>query len=135
MGIRMLHRRTSEAAPRAWAHAASGQATPGSSVPALAADASTARIPVDPARTARRAVAGLRRGFAGLTARVGHVPDWRQCADLARGYLALVLALLPRARPRHTLTVFTAPLVEKPDDPGGHRQPQGREDPGQDATP
>jgi hypothetical protein len=29
-------------------------------------------------------------------------------ADLARGYLALALTLLPRPRPAHTFTVFVA---------------------------
>lgn len=143
MGIRMLHRRTPEAAPRVWADTASVQALPASPVPALAADASTARIPADLATTVRRAADRLRRGFAGLTARAGHVPDWRAWMDLARGYLDLALTLTPRSRrPRHTVTVFVASLTERPAAPGsprpGHRRPpqsQSRPEPGPDATP
>jgi hypothetical protein len=143
MGIRMLHRRPPEAAPRVWADTASAQAVPASPVPALAADASTARIPADLATTVRRAADGLRRRFADLTARAGHVPDWRAWVDLARGYLALALTLTPRSRrPRHTLTVFVASLSERPAAPDsrrpGHRRPprpQGRPEPGSDATP
>ncbi|MFG2355779.1 hypothetical protein [Streptomyces sp. NPDC048521] len=143
MGIRMLHRRTPEAVTRAWADTASAQAMPASPVPALAADASTARIPADLAATARRTATGFRRRLAGLTARADHAPDWRPWADLARGYLALALTLIPRSRrPRPTLTVFVASLTERPAAAGPHRpshrdspQPQGRPEPGPDATP
>ncbi len=142
MGIRMLHRRTPEAVTRAWAVTASAQAMPASPVPALAADASTARIPADPAMTVRRAANRVRRGLAGLTARRGHAPDWRQWADLTRGYLALALTALPRSRPRPTLTVFVASLTERPAAPGrtrpsqrGSRPPQDRPEPGTDARP
>lgn len=120
MGIRMLHRRTPEAVTRVWADTASAQALPASPVPALAADASTARIPADPATTVRRAARNVRRGLkdrtarTGAAARAGRAPDWRQWADLARGYLALTLTLIPRSRPRPTLTVFVAPLAERP---------------------
>ncbi|WP_330340674.1 hypothetical protein [Streptomyces sp. NBC_00557] len=145
MGIRMLHRRTPEADIRAWADTASAQAMLASPVPALAADASTARIPADLTGTVRRAAAGLRHRLTGLTAHADHAPDWRQWADLARGYLALALAALPRPRPRHTLTVFVASLTERPAAPAPHRPPRpdhrehrdhrDRPDPGADPTP
>ncbi|MFH8341112.1 hypothetical protein [Streptomyces sp. AM6-12] len=120
MGIRMLHRRTPEAVSRVWADTASAQALPASPVPALAADASTARIPADPATALRRAARNARRGLrdraarTGTAALAGRAPDWRQWADLARGYLALTLTLVPKSRPRPTLTVFVAPLAERP---------------------
>lgn len=127
MGIRMLHRRTPEAAAGAWAGVASAQAVPAVPVPALAADASTARIPADLATTVRTVTKGLGRGPA---ARPARLPDWRQWTDLARGYLALALALLPRARPRNRLTVFVAPLTGRPAAPGPHRPPRrGPHDP------
>lgn len=151
MGIRMLHRRTPEAYIRAWADTASAQAMPASPVPALAADASTARIPADLTATVRRAATHLRHRLAGLTAPVDRAPDWRQWADLARGYLALALTAIPRPRPRRTLTVFVASLTDRPAAPGPHRPPhrdrrdqreqrdqrdrQDRRGPGPDATP
>ncbi|MER6028971.1 hypothetical protein [Streptomyces sp. NPDC001851] len=136
MGIRMLHRRTPEADTRAWADTASAQALPASPVPALAADASTARIPADPAATLRGAAARLRHRLAGPTAHAHHAPDWRQWADLARGYLALALTAIPRSRPRPTLTVFVASLTERPASPARHRPPhRDRPEPGPDATP
>ncbi|MGW7824615.1 hypothetical protein ACWGLF_42635 [Streptomyces puniciscabiei] len=145
MGIRTLHRRTPEADIRAWADAASARAVPVSPVPALAADASTARIPTDLSATVRRAARNLRHRLAGLTAPVEHAPDWRQWADLARGYLALALTALPRPRPRRTLTVFVASLTDRPAAPTPHRPPlrdhRGRRDqrdhpePGPGATP
>ncbi|MGW0993765.1 hypothetical protein [Streptomyces sp. NPDC002520] len=123
MGIRMLHRRTPEAhkATAAWADTASDRVTHASPVPPLAADASTARIPADPAATMRRATVDLRRR---LTDRTYHAPDWRAWTDLARGYLALLLALIPKARPRRTLTVFVASLTERPVRPAAHRSPR-----------
>ncbi|MEW2619697.1 hypothetical protein [Streptomyces sp. NPDC048106] len=120
MGIRMLHRRTPEAVTRVWADTASAQALPASPVPALAADASTARIPADPATTVRRAARNLRRrltdraALTGTAVRAGRAPDWHQWSDLARGYLALALTLVPRSRPRPTLTVFVASPTEHP---------------------
>ncbi|WP_208615714.1 hypothetical protein [Streptomyces cellostaticus] len=144
MGIRMLHRRTPEARNGAPARAdtASAQATPASPVPPFAADASTARIPVDLATTARRTAADLRRRLAARAARTdGTAPGWRVRADLARGYLALLLTLIPRARPRRTLTVFVAPalvapVTEPPAGPGPHRPPhRDRPEPGPGATP
>ncbi|MES9522136.1 hypothetical protein [Streptomyces capoamus] len=120
MGIRMLHRRTPEAPTGAWADTVSAQAVPVAPVPALAADASTARIPADLATTVRQATRRLRRGLAG---RPAATPDWRQWTDLARGYLALVLSLIPRSRPRPTLTVFVASLTERPAPAGSYRPP------------
>ncbi|GAA3138865.1 hypothetical protein GCM10010521_26560 [Streptomyces rameus] len=121
MGIRMLHRRTPEAVIGVWAVTASAPALPAAPVPALAADASTARVPSEPAMTVRNVTKSLRRRLAGHPDRV---PDWRQWADLARGYLALTLTLVPRSRPRPTLTVFVASLTERPAAPGPHRPPQ-----------
>ncbi|MFI1361547.1 hypothetical protein [Streptomyces griseochromogenes] len=144
MGIRMLHRRTPEArhGTPARADTASAQATPASSVPPLAADASTARIPADLPATVRRAAANLRRRLAARVARTdGAAPDWRARADLARGYLALLLTLIPRVRPRRTLTVFVAPVLvarvtEPPGGPGPHLPPhRDRPEPGPGATP
>ncbi|WP_225822524.1 hypothetical protein [Streptomyces naphthomycinicus] len=120
MGIRMLHHRTPEAATGVWADTASAQAMPAAPVPAFAADASTARIPADLATTVRTVTEDLRRGLAG---RPDPLPDWRQWTDLARGYLALTLAVLPRSRPRPTLTVFVASLTERPAAPAPHRPP------------
>ncbi|MFE2102986.1 MULTISPECIES: hypothetical protein [unclassified Streptomyces] len=135
MGIRMLHHRTPEAqgSTPAPADTAADRATPASPVPALAADASTARIPADLATTVRRAAVDLR---SRLAARTRHAPDWRAWPDLARGYLALLLTLIPRARPRRTLTVFVVPVIERTTGPGAHR-PTLREgpEPGQGATP
>ncbi|MEV6117998.1 hypothetical protein AB0L59_37420 [Streptomyces sp. NPDC052109] len=145
MGIRMLHRRTPEAVTRAWADTASAQAMPASPVPALAADASTARIPVDLVETVRKTAKGLRYRLTGLTGHVAPAQDWRQWADLARGYLALALTAIPRARPRPTLTVFVASLTDRPAAPGPHRPPRRDHrnpldpldgpEPGPDATP
>ncbi|MGW0765013.1 hypothetical protein [Streptomyces sp. NPDC002676] len=114
MGIRMLHRRSPEAGTPARADTASAPVTPPSPVPALAADASTARIPADLATTVRSAAADLRCLFAGRAVRAGRAPDWHQWADLARCYLALALTLVPRARTRPKLTVFVASLTERP---------------------
>ncbi|MGN5378336.1 hypothetical protein ACQ4WX_14960 [Streptomyces lasalocidi] len=141
MGIRMLHRRTPEAHIRAaWQGISSTQARlPVSPVPALAVGASTVRVPVDLARTVRRATAHLRRRCAGTAARADRVPDWRQWADLARGYLALALTLVPRTRPRPTLTVFVASLTDRRAGSGpqrsSRRDPRDRPAPGPDATP
>ncbi|WP_078495894.1 hypothetical protein [Streptomyces sp. LaPpAH-108] len=127
MGIRMLHRRRTEAWHRRIerAEAEPGRGGDASAVPSLAADASSARIPADPAARARAALAALRHRLATL--------QWRARADVARAYLALLLAALPKARPRHTLTVFVASLTDRSPRPTpGPAQPPGRE-PG--ATP
>lgn len=110
MGIRMLNRRTAPA--------------PLPPAPALAAGASTARIPAGPATALRRTAAGLGRRLGlpdrqDLRARVlvrsreRAAAVRRLWADMAAGYLALALTLLPRTRPAQTLTVFTVTL------PGG----------------
>ncbi|MFJ9816339.1 hypothetical protein ACIRU3_13910 [Streptomyces sp. NPDC101151] len=138
MGIRMLHRRTPEArnGTPARADTASDRATPASPVPALAADASTARIPADLATTVRRAAADLRRRPAARTRRGPDRSARRAWPDLVRGYLALLLTLIPRARPRRTLTVFVAAVIEPPTGRGPHRPPhRDRPEPAPDARP
>ncbi|MER6038551.1 hypothetical protein ABT133_32370 [Streptomyces sp. NPDC001835] len=135
MGIRMLHRRTHEVRGGARAETGSGAGAPAaaSPVPALAPGASTACIPLVRTAAAREAVAGLLRR---PRARLRRTADRRAWADLARAYLALLLTAIPRARPRHTLTVFVAALTEPPTGPGPHRPPrQDRPEPGPDATP
>ncbi|WP_217544402.1 hypothetical protein [Streptomyces sp. GbtcB6] len=125
MGIRMVHRRTPQSRPPAKARSASAsaQVTASPSAPALAAGASTARIPTDLAITVRRTVTRLRRR---LRAR----PDLRQWLDLARSYLALFLTALPGPRRPRTMTVFVASLTERPTDSAARRRP-----PEPDATP
>ncbi|WP_225831380.1 hypothetical protein [Streptomyces sp. NK08204] len=130
MGIRMLHRRSPEAGTPDRADTASAPVPPHTPVPALAADASTARIPADLAATVRRAASDLGHRLAGRAVRAGDAPDWRQWADLARSYLALALTLVPRTRTRPKLTVFVAPLTERPPGRGPHRP-----EPGPAATP
>ncbi|MEU7055635.1 hypothetical protein [Streptomyces sp. NPDC046197] len=104
MGIRMLNHRPTvaradaEAAPR----------TPPPPVPVFAADASTARIPADLTRTLRRAVTDLRRRLTPGVPGPGEASPWRLWADMARGYLALLLVRLPRPGPGPTFTVFVA---------------------------
>ncbi|GHF63117.1 hypothetical protein [Streptomyces thermodiastaticus] len=124
MGIRMLNHRP--AVSRAAVGAA--PAAPASPVPAFAAGASTARIPVGPATAVRRAVTGLSRRLA-----PGEPCPWRVWADLARGYVALALEGLPlRPAPARTFTVFVAAVPQPAESPGGrsgrdpgpHRQDQ-----------
>ncbi|MBW8797966.1 MAG: hypothetical protein JF597_31590 [Streptomyces sp.] len=125
MGIRMVHRRTPQSRPPAKARSASASApvTASASAPALAVGASSARIPADLAVTLRRAATRFRRR---LRAR----PDLRRWFDLARSYLALLLAALPGPRRPRTMTVFVASLTERPKDSAGPRRP-----PAPDATP
>ncbi|GGZ68879.1 hypothetical protein GCM10010389_02660 [Streptomyces echinoruber] len=115
MGIRMLNRRPAEA--QADADAASSAPPP---VPAFAAGASTARVPTDPLAALRRTAANARRRLTrrgeepapGESARPHDTtPPWRLWADLACGYLALLLDSLPRSRPVRTVTVFVASAV------------------------
>ncbi len=130
----MLHRRTPEVRGgiRAEAGRASGPAAAASPVPALAAGAGTARVPLGPVAAARRAAPGLLRRPG---ARLRRTADRRAWADLAHAYLALLLTAVPRTRPRRTLTVFVAALTERPSGPGPHRPPhQDRPEPGPDAT-
>ncbi|MFF7471471.1 hypothetical protein [Streptomyces sp. NPDC008092] len=125
MGIRMVHRRTPQSRPPAKARSASAsaQVTASPSAPALAAGASTARIPADLAVTVRRSATRLRRR---LRAR----PGLRQWFDLARSYLALLLTALPGPRRPRTMTVFVASLTERPTGSAARRRP-----PEPDATP
>ncbi|MFG2130280.1 hypothetical protein ACGFNV_21050 [Streptomyces sp. NPDC048751] len=103
------------------ANAKTAHSAPLPAVPALAPRASSARIPTTRAAAARRSLAAFRRG---MTVRLSRDSEsrgtWRLWADLARGhlagYVALLLARLPGPRPpRRTLTVFVAPLTERPD--------------------
>ncbi|MBV2357635.1 hypothetical protein KUM39_25265 [Streptomyces sp. J2-1] len=112
MGIRLLNRRPAE--PRhavpLWIVPTPEPARPQTPVPAVAGNASTARIPSDLGQHLRKK---LRKH---LTAHTRHVPDWRAWPDLARGYAALLLNVMPRHRrgPRRTLTVFVARVTEPP---------------------
>ncbi|WP_240983050.1 hypothetical protein [Streptomyces sp. S3(2020)] len=122
MGIRTLHRHTAPAQATTDATAS----TPPPSVPLFAATASTARIPPDLATALRKRAADLRHQ---LTRR-----DWRLAADQARGYLALLLTALPRARQVRTVTVFiatAAAVTDRLDGSAPGREPA----PGPDATP
>ncbi|MFJ5777208.1 hypothetical protein [Streptomyces sp. NPDC093094] len=134
MGIRMLNRRP--------AH------PPLAPVPAFAAGASTARIAVGPVETARHAAVGLGHALArcrpfrapggpGPVEAAGRPRDTRRrlWADQARGYLALLLTLLPRARPVRTLTVFVAPVPALSGPPDGSAPCWSRPEPGPGATP
>ncbi|MER6345628.1 hypothetical protein ACWC10_23965 [Streptomyces sp. NPDC001595] len=153
MGIRMLHLRRA--------------ASPFPSVPAFSARASTARSLAGPAtvvrhttvdlgrRIGRRApslvrVRSLLRAPALVRARsLVRAPSvvrlresaaaWRLWADLARGWLALLLALLPRPRPSYTVTVFTAALpaaLSEPPNGSAPRRPRPhRRAPEPGATP
>ncbi|WP_406434663.1 hypothetical protein OHB00_13650 [Streptomyces sp. NBC_00631] len=125
MGIRMVHRRTPQSRPWAKARSASAaaQVTADSPAPAQAADASSARIPADLAVTARRTATRLRR-------RLRTRPDPRQWLDLARSYLALLLAALPVPRRPRTMTVFVASLTGRQTDSAARPRP-----PEPDATP
>ncbi|MEU6815070.1 hypothetical protein [Streptomyces sp. NPDC046860] len=126
MGIRMLHRLGPD--PRhsgtVWTYTAPAPAASGTAVPVVAAGASAVRHPSDPRTRLRRAGADAGRALA------RRAPDRQVWADLARGYLALLLARLPKARPRHTLTVFVASLTDRPA-PAGPRRPPRPATPGQ----
>ncbi|MFJ8789613.1 hypothetical protein [Streptomyces sp. NPDC102462] len=139
MGIRMLHRRTAQAWITARADTATAPSLPPPQVPALAADASTARIPTAPATTARKAVTDIGRRLGGHTPRRDPTPRWRHRTELARSYLALLLTLLPRPRPRppRTITVFVATVTERRAGSAPPRPLRDRQGPesGPDATP
>ncbi|WP_282549829.1 hypothetical protein [Streptomyces rochei] len=111
-------------------------------VPVFAPGASTGRTPTPLATALRRTATGIRRAVARrapAAATPRETPAWHLWADLARGYLALALTLLPRTRPAHTFTVFVAStdtLSARPAGPAPHRRlPPGRRGPGPDATP
>ncbi|MEU0739641.1 hypothetical protein [Streptomyces sp. NPDC006134] len=132
MGIRTLHHRT--APPRAGAEGPACVSLP--PVPVFAPDASTARIPETLATALRRAAAGLRRGLAHrapAAAGTGETPAWRLWTELARGYLALALTLLPQPRPTPAFTVFVAtadPVSARANGPAPYRRRPAR--PGSD---
>ncbi|MET9817810.1 hypothetical protein [Streptomyces sp. NPDC006355] len=143
-------------------------AAPIASVPVFAATASTLRVPTGLSTTLRQATANLRRHLAhapgGTAATSGpatpdapnrtpaaqppgrpHAPGRRTphpWAELARAYVTLVIALLPRPGPatHTTITVFNATtddlLSERPDGsaPSRRRRRDGR-GPEPDATP
>ncbi|MEV0181369.1 hypothetical protein AB0I54_19025 [Streptomyces sp. NPDC050625] len=135
MGIRMLHRRTALARTTAQADAVAPPSMPPSRIPAFAADASTARIHTDLRTAARRTTAALGHRLTTRASRADRALAWRQWADLGRGYLALLLTLLPRPRPPRTITVFVAPLTERPDGSARHAPRRERRQPGPGATP
>ncbi|MFK4147503.1 hypothetical protein [Streptomyces sp. NPDC004065] len=119
MGIRMLNHRPA-VSPTA---VGAAPAAPPPPVPALAAGASTARIPADLATAVRRVASGLRGRLVRGAAGPGETPPWCLWADLARGYLALLVARLPRPAPAPTVTVFVAtasPTGDRPDGPSPH---------------
>ncbi|MFE4668643.1 hypothetical protein ACFRI7_23310 [Streptomyces sp. NPDC056716] len=127
MGIRMLHRRPAPAMPLP-------------PVPVFAADASTARLALGPAEALRHTAKALRRRLTPakepVPARPGDPPGRRLWTDLTRGYVALLLTLLPRTRRPRTLTVFTAPALMA-SRPGSTRAGRGlpyAEDPGPDGA-
>ncbi|MEU5592096.1 hypothetical protein [Streptomyces sp. NPDC020298] len=130
MGIRTLHRRTAHARPPSRPGAAEAPDTPPPPVPAFSAEASTARIPADPAGTVRRTTADVSRRLTGRLSRARQA-----AADLGRGYFALLLARLPSSRPARTMTVFVAPLTERPTGSAARRPHPDRRHPGPDATP
>ncbi|MGW0457791.1 hypothetical protein [Streptomyces tendae] len=118
MGIRMLHHRTTPARARTDGPAR----VPLLPVPVFAPGASTGRTPATLTTVLRRTATDLRRPLARrarATAAPHETPAWRLWADLARGYLALALTLLPRPRPAHTLTVFVATADSLGARPGG----------------
>ncbi|MET9990359.1 hypothetical protein ABZ061_12460 [Streptomyces mutabilis] len=137
MGIRMLHHRTTPAR----ASTDRPARVPLLPVPVFAPGASTGRTPTTLATALRRTTADLRRRLVrrDRTAPMPReTPAWRLWADLARGYLALALTLLPRTRPAHTFTVFVAgtdTLSARPGGPAPYRRLPGGRGPGPDATP
>lgn len=141
MGIRMLNHRLA--------------ASPLRSVPALSAGASTARVLAGPATALRHTAVDLRHRIGRRTPSFVRLYDtfeaWRPWVDLARGYLALCLAVMPRPRPAYTVTVFTATVrdlsappngsgaaprhARRPRRPGRPRRPRRRRTPKPGATP
>ncbi|MGX1561314.1 hypothetical protein [Streptomyces sp. NPDC055506] len=131
-----------------------GRTAPGLALPPVrvhAADASTLRVPATLATALRRTTADFRNRLAfgrrptdpaGLPTTLSETGDLpgspeapgetgratprRAWADRARGYLSLVLTLLPRPRPAHTtITVYiatTEPLSERPDGSAPYRR-------------
>ncbi|MEU0226096.1 hypothetical protein ABZ177_17265 [Streptomyces sp. NPDC006284] len=140
MGIRMLHHRTTPAR----ASTDRPARVPLLPVPVFAPGASTGRTPTGLATALRRTATDLRRR---LTHHVGRDatpappagPHARHLwADIARGYLALALTLLPRTRPARSFTVFVAgadTLSARPGGPAPYRRLPAWWEPGPDATP
>ncbi|MFE5187699.1 hypothetical protein [Streptomyces sp. NPDC056628] len=95
MGIRTLNRRTA----RAPAHADRPEPPTPPQAPALAPDASTARIPAQLIGTVRRTMTAARRHL---------IRRLRAWTELARSYAALALTLIPRCRPHRRVTIFEA---------------------------
>jgi hypothetical protein len=135
MGIRMLHRRTAQARITARADAATAPSPSSSPVPALAADASTARIPIAPATKVRRAVKDFGRRLGTHACRPDPAQRWHHWSELARSYCALLLSLLPRPRPARTITVFVATATKRPSASAPSRALRDRPEPGPGATP
>ncbi|MDN0194870.1 hypothetical protein [Streptomyces sp. S.PNR 29] len=137
MGIRLLHHRAAPAQPSADGPAG----VPLPPVPAFALGASTARVPATLATALHHTAADLRRRLARrdkTAVRTPETPAWRLPADLARGYLALTLALLPWSRPARTVTVFVAapaPVSARPDGSAPCRRLPGLQGPEPDGTP
>lgn len=119
MGIRMLHHRTTPARARTDGPAR----VPLLPVPVFAPGASTGRTPATLTTVLHRTAKVLRGRLvprATGTAVPHETPAWHLWADLARGYLALALTLLPRPHPARTFTVFVAstdPLGTRPGGP------------------
>ncbi|MGX4692801.1 hypothetical protein [Streptomyces sp. JNUCC 63] len=139
MGIRMLNHRPVVIR----ADIGEVPAEPPPSVPPFAADASTARVPTDLPTTLRRAARDLRRRLTPGEPALGETPPWCLWADVARGYLALLLARLHRPGPAQHVTVFVAtaapaPVSDRSEGPPPHRPCQDRghrQGPEPDATP
>ncbi|MFF8091511.1 hypothetical protein [Streptomyces sp. NPDC016675] len=137
MGIRMLHHRTTPAR----ASTDRPARVPLLPVPVFAPGASTGRTPTSLATALRRTATDLRRRLTRHVDRDAPPPGplarhvW---ADLARGYLALALTLLPRTRPARSFTVFVASadtLSARPGGPAAYRRLPAWWEPGPDATP
>ncbi|WP_181446991.1 hypothetical protein [Streptomyces sp. NTH33] len=139
MGIRMLNHRPAVIRE----DTGEPSAEPPPSVRPFAADASTARVPTDLTTTLRRAARDLRRRPTRGEPALGETPPWCLWADVARGYLALLLARLPRPGPARHVTVFVAttapaPVSDRSEDLPPHRPRQDRDHrqgPEPDATP
>ncbi|MFI0516168.1 hypothetical protein ACH3Y9_19660 [Streptomyces sp. WSLK1-5] len=154
MGIRMLHRRAAPGGAQAPVHTGKVPSVR-PPVPAHAATASTARIPFDLATFLRRArvraagprIKGRLTPLRDAAARIRHrvtrrdrdvveeePPGPRLWAELALGYLALALTLLPRSRPLPTMTVFVAAPDSVSERGADRALPERRRGPGPGAT-
>ncbi|MFF5978343.1 hypothetical protein ACFY78_05750 [Streptomyces olindensis] len=116
-----------------------GSEPTGSTTPRPVTDVPVAPYLTGPTPAALRPGNPAAPGWPGTPTAPGRSPhSW---AELARGYLTLVLALLPRPRPAHTtITVFIATtddlLTERPDGSApSRRRGRNRRGPEPDATP